>query len=241
MKKLILTVSLSLISTVFLLAQSDYTMFETMYVRVKNDKVKEFEKGVSAHNKKYHNEAPYEAQLHYIAIGQHAGNYSWVMGPCTFTDLDTRPSGAHDEDWAMNVTPYVNRSYGFENWIMDDKLSYSPENEEAAKKLFVRHWDVKDGMEKKFKHILGGILAVFNEKKSDHSFRVYSSAFNTGNDRDMIGVMGFGNWAFFDEDNNFQKDYEALHGDGSWAFFESEIKTCLNSTTIEIREVIEPK
>ena len=241
MKRLILTISLSLISTVFLLAQSDYIMFETMYLSAKHGKVKELTEGLDAHNKKYHSEAPHEAGVHYISVGQHAGEYSWIMGPCTFSDLDTRPSGDHDTDWEKTVTPFVQKASDVEYWIMKDKLSYSPEGDEGSSKLFVRHWDVKDGMQKKFSHLLEGILAVFKKNSLTRSFRVYSSAFDTGTGRDMIGVMGFSKWAFFDEDMNFQKEYEALHGDGSWAFFESEFETCVNSTTIEIREVVESK
>lgn len=238
MKKLILTFGIVLISTVLVMGQADYKMFETIYLRPKSDKLKELDKGLEEHNKKYHSEAPYEAGVHYISVGKHAGEYSWVMGPCTFTDLDGRPSGDHDTDWSENVMPYVYRTTDVEYWMLKEKLSYSPENETMAKKLFVRHWDIKDGMEKKFKHIIKGIIAVFKENKYERSFRVYSTAFDTGNGRDMIGVMGFQNWAFFDGDMNFQKDYEAIHGEGSWAFFESEIKTCLNSTVIEIRDVV---
>lgn len=241
MKKLILTLGIVLTSAVLVMGQADYKMYETIYLRPKSDKLKELNEGLKAHNMKYHSEAPYEAGVHYISVGQHAGEYSWIMGPCTFSDLDGRPSGDHDTDWSDNVSPYVYRTTDVEYWMYKEKLSYSAEGDEGSKKLFIRIWDVKDGMRKKFNHLLEGVTAVFHKNEYNHSFRVYATAFDTGNERDMIAVMGFENWAYFDQDNNFKKDYEALHGEDSWDFFMDELETCLNSTKIEIRDVVDYK
>ena len=96
----------------FLLAAQDdakkYRAVELSYMKAKIGMEAKFEAAVKAHNAKYHKEGAYESELYAIATGNETGWYVWIMGPCTFSDLDNRPNDdAHTNDWDKNVSPKV--------------------------------------------------------------------------------------------------------------------------------------
>jgi len=110
MRKLTLTFLAIVALTAFTFAQEDesYTMFDNTRLVVKTDRYKEFGKAMANHNKTYHNEGPYHANVWSVSVGEDAGQIIWSMGPCTYTEHDGRPSGKeHMEDWLFNVMPNV--------------------------------------------------------------------------------------------------------------------------------------
>lgn len=236
MKKLLIITSLVCIAALAG-AQETYTMFETMYIKPKAEKIKEFHEALAAHNKQYHAEGPSGNFIRFVSIGKHAGSYVWTMGPLTFTDLDSRPADdAHDEDW-NKVMPYIDEISEVEFWRLDPDLSYIPDGYEMSEKIFIRAWDIKPGKSTEFKGFLENVVKVVRENGEDRPWTVYWNMFNTGNGRDVAGVWGFEKWAAFDEEDTFVKDYEALHGEGSWKkAMELLVKT--STITEEVRELV---
>lgn len=86
----------------------DYMMYETQYLNVIPGHTQQFNDAMKAHNDRFHASGPYQASVWSITAGPHSGRMFWAMGPCTFTDLDNRPSSAeHQSDWADNVLAHA--------------------------------------------------------------------------------------------------------------------------------------
>jgi len=237
MKKLLFPVVLFLAGLITY-GQDSYIMYETMYINPKYEKIKEFNEVLAAHNKKFHAEGPDAVAIHRVANGARAGQFVWVMGPLSFTDLDNRPSdAAHEDDW-NSVMPYIEKVTEVEYWRMDPDLSYRPEGWHFTPKIHVRTWELKHGKSEEFLEVMKKIVEVFRIKAYDNSWHVYWNYFQTGNGRDISGVFGFNKWAFYDEDPIFFRDFELIHGEGSWA----ETFEIMNQATVgmteELRELI---
>ena len=220
----------------FVKAQELYTMYETMYITPKYDKAKEFNEAFAAHNKKFHASGANAVAVQYVVNGSRAGQYVWVMGPCTFTDMDSRPSDdAHTADWNM-VLPYIKEISDVEYWRLDQDLSYTPENWTLTDKIHIRSWDVKPGKEMAFREAMYKMVEVFNTKKYDNSWHVYWNTFAGDKGRDIAGVFGFDNFAFYDKDPVFIMDFEEFHGEGSWT---EQMETMIGLTNMMVEEVRE--
>jgi hypothetical protein len=231
MKKL-LFLNVFLLVGVITYGQDSYIMYETMYIKPRSGKIKEFNEALAAHNKKFHAEGPNAVAIQSVMNGSRAGQLVWVMGPLTFTDLDTRPSDdAHMEDW-NSVMPYIDEVSEIEYWRMDPDLSYTPEGWNFTPKIHIRSWELKHGKSDEFLEIMKKIVEVFRTKEYDHSWHVYWNYFQTGNGRDIAGVFGFDKWAYYDEDPVFIKDFEEIHGEGSW----EETYEIMTQVTVEMTE-----
>ncbi len=219
-------------------SQDSYIMYESMYIKPKSSEIKEFNEALAAHNEKYHADGPNAVAIQSVVNGSRAGQLVWVMGPLTFTDLDSRPSDdAHMNDW-NTVMPYIEEITEVEYWRMDPDLSYTPEGWNFTPKIHIRTWELKHGKSEEFLSILTKIVEVFRSKKYDHSWHVYWNYFQTGNGRDIAGVFGFDTWAFYDEDPVFIKDFEEIHGEGSWEETYDNMTDITVSMTEELRELI---
>jgi hypothetical protein len=239
MKKLItLIMSFFLLITFGFAQEKKYEMYETQYLKPKNDKLKEFNAAMTSHNKKYHNSGPYTASIWMANTGPFTGQFSWVMGPCTFTDLDSRPdSKEHTDDWNYNVMPFVESISDGEYWKLDDKVSYMPEGSFSGKEVW-SVYDIKPMEGYRFTSLLEKIADVYKKKNYPDYFRVYRNQFESDKGRDVAIGFGFKNYAFFDEDDHFWKDYEEVNGEGSkWKFFE-EYKDIVDNTYDEVSEYI---
>jgi hypothetical protein len=236
MKKLLVLYSFL---SVFLLAgaQESYVMFETMYIKPKADKHEEFKKALAAHNKKYHAEGASEVFIRFVVNGKHEGEYTWVMGPTTWTDLDNRPADdAHDEDWS-EVMQYIKDISEVEYWRQYEELSYFPEGWDGDSKIHVRIWDVKPGKWDEIKAIMAQVVNVYKEKKYPNAWSVYSNQFQTGNGRDIAGVMGFEKWAEYDEESTWAKDFDEVNGKNAWKMAMDFMRE--NTTMVEeVRELV---
>lgn len=229
---------------VFLLAgmitygQDSYIMYETMYIKPKYGKIKEFNEALAAHINKFHAAGPNAVAIQQVVNGSRAGQLVWVMGPLTFTDLDNRPSDeAHLDDWNA-VMPYIDEVTEVEYWRMNPDLSYTPEGWNFTPKIHIRSWELKHGKSEEFLGMMKKIVEVFRAKEYDNSWHVYWNYFQTGNGRDISGVFGFDKWAFYDEDPVFIKDFEEIHGEGSWAETYEIMTQVTVEMTEELRELI---
>jgi hypothetical protein len=223
----------------FIFSQTDYRMYENTYLKVKTDKYKEFFEAITHHNKTYHNHGPHHARMWSVTTGPKAGTFLWQMGPCTFTDMDSRPdSKEHMEDWMYNVMPNV---WGIDDggyWRRDEKQVHAP-TDSVSTKIIVTFFDLKDDSKHRFKEMVAQVVEVYNAKNYNNFFASYYPQFDSGDDRDAAVVYGFKKWANFDdEDREFKKDFEDVHGEGSWEIFRTEARDVIVETVDEIWELL---
>lgn len=235
---IILMTVMAFISFSFGQEKESYTMFENTRMYVKTDKFKEFGEAMANHNKKFHAEGANHANFWMVSVGAQAGSFVWSMGPCTYTDLDSRPGGKdHMEDWLYNVMPNVKYIKGTNYWKLDEKLSYFP-NSENSSKLSIRVFDIEDYQSYRFKEVLTKVVEVYTEKNYEWSIGTYWAEFDVAEDEDVAIVWGFDKWAWFDKDPQFKNDFEEVHGAGSWQPFLDELKGCIKGAKDEVWELV---
>ncbi len=235
MKKLTLLLTAVFAFTVLSFAQADYTMYRTVYITPKYDKLKELGKVMAEHNKEYHSEGPNQAYIWLIQTGPHTGDWLYVFGPATFTEMDNIDMAeSHKDHWISEVMPFVADVSNGEYWRMDDELTWIPKDFENPGKEVLTFFEVKDFEEYRFKAILEKVQAVYEAKAYDHFFQVYNTQFSSACGRDVLIAGSFANWAFFDKDRTFKKDFEELHGEGSWSMLMEEYKDVVVSSYDEI-------
>lgn len=217
MKKLSL---LLLLLPCFLLSQESdqYLVIENALISVHPAKVTEFEKGVAAHNKKFHADATYGARVYWIGNGKNVGKYMWVMGPLPWAAMDQRPAqDGHDEDWNTNVLPHMMAEGDQHYWRFHPDKSNMSSNFEI-KNLWVRTFDVKRFKQEGTMELIGKIQKAMVDKMPGEVFGVYTNEFPTMKDRqDLAFVNFFDNSSWIGEDSKFTEHYEATHGEGSFA------------------------
>ena len=146
MKKSIYLTIVALIATCFTYVHSQNVVFETIYLNPKTESLKELGEKMKAHNEKYHAIAPYTASVWRVSTGVHSGNMLWIMGPFTFTDLDSRPSeGGHDDDWMGSVLPLTHGMSDGYYWKLIPENMYAPSEDYRGKIMRVRTLDIIPG------------------------------------------------------------------------------------------------
>jgi hypothetical protein len=197
--------------------EKSYAMAEITYMLPKIGMEKDFEAAVKGHNEMYHKEVPFKASLDYILTGKGTGWYVWIMGPCTFSDLDNRPIGdAHRAHWDKNVSPKVAKYGRTEYWKYNEKLSYSGDSPESPKFENIWFVDVKRSQNYKFNEFIEKVKKA-HEKWGEGNFRIYNNQFIDGSGRDVAIVWAFNNWAEMDKDDGgIKKPFEEIYGEGSW-------------------------
>lgn len=217
--------------------ETDYNMYQMIYITPKYDKLKELGEAMAKHNKEFHN-GTYKASIWMAQTGPHTGDWCWVMGPGTYTELDSRPeSKEHMEDWRDNVMPHVKKLSEGEYWKRDDKHSYIKDDAFSGKEIWSMY-DIKPFEGYRFNELLKNVVEVYKQKDYPNYMEVYRTQFSSENGRDIAIAFGFKNWAFFDEEDKFWKDYEEVHGEGSkWKFFE-EYRDVVVSTYDEVSELV---
>ena len=204
--------------TLPLSAQTDsmpaYAMVEHVYISVKPGAQAAFEKAVKAHNANHHKGA-HGAQLWNISTGKGAGTYVWSMGPCTWTDLDSRPSDdAHDTDWANNVGQHVSNVHGVEYWRRSKSYSNQGENPPSGK-LMIWLLDIDRDSWYRFDAFMEKVNVI--HKKMDETISVWYNRLPENNGRDVAIVWPFEKFADLDVDDwNMSEEFDKEHGDGAW-------------------------
>ena len=241
MRRLSVIVLAFLAFSAFSFAQEEkesYTMFENTRMVVKTDKFKEFSEAMADHNKKYHSDGANHANLWMVSVGANAGQFVWSMGPCTYSDLDNRPSGKdHMEDWMYNVMPNVKYIKETNYWKLDEKSSYMPEGVNNTK-LSIRIFDIEDYQSYRFKELMAKVIKVYTDKNYEWTLGTYWSEFDIHEDEDVAIVWGFDKWAWFDRDPQFKADFEEIHGENSWWKFLEELRGTIKSAKDEVWEII---
>lgn len=235
MKKTILALIFMMAGGLMVYSQTDYKMWETIYMVPKKGEGEALKKGLAEHNKKYHTGA-YSAHIWNVFTGPHEGEMLWAMGPCTFTDLDARPEGdAHDKDWQETVEAHLEKSTDLKYWKLNEKLSYEPENAPMGKVIWT-NFDIRPFEGYRFKEMLNKVVEVYKQKKYPYAMAVYESQFDSGDGVDIIVEWPFDKYSFFDREDTFKKDYEEVHGEGTWMQFMEEYKDVVEKSFDELAE-----
>ncbi len=220
----------------FTFAQTDYQMWETTYLTPKAGKTEALKKAMADHNKKFHASGPYGAHVWSIETGKHEGDWLWVMGPCTFTDLDSRPdTKEHNDDWENNVMSNIDKASDVKYWKLIKDESYQPANAPSGKVLWTA-FDIKPFEGYRFKEMMKKVVEVYTKKNYPYAIATYESQFDSGDGQDVTVEWEFDKYAWFDRDSNFSKDYEEVHGDGSWRHFLDEYKDVVIGSVDELAE-----
>jgi hypothetical protein len=200
-----------------------YDMVEITYMRAKQGQDSDFIAAVNAHNAAYHNDGPYAGHIDLIQTGRESGWYVYIMGPCTFTDLDSRPStDAHQSDWDDNVAPHVARMGRTEYWQFNPNLSNPVMANEDIKYETVWFIDVNQDNPDANKNISEFLkMAKTVNEKLGNDYREYYSRFGGTDGRDIALVFPHKSLADLDDNMNFGKEFEEVHGEGS---FEKALK-----------------
>lgn len=227
MKNLLFIICLMIGTALSLQAQADYMQWESHRFRVKPGQTEEFEKGLAAHHKKFHNAAPYKTGVYKILTGPNTGEYELDLGPMTFTQMGERPSGeAHDADWAK-VMEHAESSGETVYWRADKDVDYSPEGTKDFTVFRWRYSTILPGQGDRYEELMEKIAAVAKAKNYGSSFRMYWR-YGASQGPHVCTELGMNSLAYLDEKSTFWKDYEEVHGTGSVSRFWEELDLCVD-------------
>jgi hypothetical protein len=245
--KNLLSFLLLLLCPFFFYAQSDEVpdiMYETILITPDNENLTAFKEGLAKHNQTYHKEGAHAAHVYYINTGPNTDKLVWMMGPCTFADLDTRPDC--NKDWETNVAPYTESIEHGEYWEMDADLSKLPAPDPSTSPMpivRVRYHEFERGVGNfRIDHHLMQISETIKSMEGDRWWGVFDNLFQQGyavGARPHLATVSFHkNWAGFDEGWAFKKHYEAKFGAASWQPFLDEGQAIQTNSWDEIWELM---
>ena len=216
---------------------TEYGVFETANLMPNPAQVSQFEKGLAAHNKKYHGEGPYGVRVYWVANGPNTGSYHWSMGPFPWSSLDNRPEqkDGHDTDWNNNVAPYMAANSGSQSyWRSQAELSRFPKDF-TIKNMAVDYWDIKRGKYEEAMNLVKKIHKVYAEKSPDDIYGIYTNEFmSTKEGRDLAVISFFDKSAWLGQDHGIDKKYDEVYGTGSWTQFLKDWMEVTNGGETEI-------
>jgi hypothetical protein len=211
-------------------AQATYRQWETGYIKPKSDKVDMFEKGLAAHNKKYHNADPYKVNVFEVTMGPHSGSYFVVIGPMTFTQMEGRPdSDEHNADWANNVVPYIETNDDDGYWRQDQDIMYRAPNSDNYGKSRIRNYTLLPGERDRFEAQAKKVMDLYKAKAYPASFFVYWR-WGASAGPHVCTEINMDNWSYFDRPDTFAKDFDSVHGEGAYEDFIDEFELCIDRT-----------
>ncbi len=230
MKNLMLTLGLLGWMTISSWAQNDYLQWETHRYYAKPGQAENFEKGLAAHNKKFHSAAPYKTSIFHVRTGPNSGCYELVMGPMTFTQMEGRPTGDdHDNDWEKNVLAYAEPIGETIYWRADKDLQYNPAGSEAYDSFRWRYNNILPGQADRYEEMINKVIAVFKAKNLKGSFATYWR-WGASQGPHACTELGMDSFAYFDQYTNWEKDFEEVHGEGSFKRFGEDLDMCIDRT-----------
>lgn len=201
---------------------TEYGVFETANLTPNPAQITQFEKGLAAHNKKYHGEGPYGARVYWVSNGPNTGSYHWSMGPFPWSSLDNRPAQkeGHEADWNNNVAQYMTANSGTQSyWRAQNELSRFPKDF-TIKNMAVDYWDIKRGKYEDAMKLVEKVNKVYAEKSPDEIWGIYTNEFpSTKEGRDLAVISFFDNSAWLGEEHGLPQKYNEVYGEGSWEQF----------------------
>ena len=202
---------------------AEYAIMENTLLTPNSADVKKFETNIASHNKQFHAEGPFGARVYYIASGENAGSYMWVMGPLPWSAMDSREeSEAHTNDWNSNVQPYISNKTATTYWKFENGLSSFPVDF-TLDKLLLDFYDIKRFQGDKVNSAMEKVKKVMGDAYKDMAYGIYMNEMpSTKDGKDMVAVYFFDKYSFMSEDPKFVDSYNKLYGDGSFKDFLKE-------------------
>ncbi len=216
---------------------TEYGVFENALLKPNPTQITQFEKGITAHNKKYHSDGPYGVRVYWISNGPNTGNYVWVMGPFPWSSLDSRPAQkeGHDADWNNNIAPYMLNDSGAQTyWRFEAELSRFPKDF-TIKNMAVDTWDIKRGKNEDAMKLVKKVHDVYAQKSPNEIYGIYTNEFaSTKEGRDLAVISFFDKSAWLGQDNSIAKKYDEMNGAGSWTQFLKDWMDVTNGGETEV-------
>lgn len=211
---------------------------ESVYILPKRGMSDKFEKAIKAHNDKFHPKGDYVAGLRKVDYGEKAGWYVWIMGPTTYTALDSRPKkeNGHHEDWEKNIDPLVEKYGAVSLWNFNEKLSFGMDLVINSKHYEAWAVDLKRGQYYRFKVIAEKLMKT--SEKLGVAFLVFNNPLHTPKSADVGIVWNFDSYDTWSQDIGFQKEFEKLYGLGSWQNMLDEWFDILVDYNAELRSIV---
>ena len=199
---------------------AEYAVVENALITPNVTKMAELNSGLAAHNKKYHKDGTYNANIFYVANGPNTGSYIWSMGPLPWSAMDSRPElEGHDEDWNKNVLPYMMPQGNQHYWKFNSELSNFPVDF-TMNKLLVDYYDVKPYQMDKAMKLIEKIQKVMKDKFPNETFGIYTNELpSTKEGKDIAFVSFFEKSGWMGDEWKFADKYNEVHGAGSFASF----------------------
>ena len=242
MKKRIIGLAIALFFSFAIVAQTneekEQTVVESVYMLPKKGMSQDFEKAIKAHNDKFHQKGDHVAGLRRVDYGDRAGWYVWIMGPTTYSALDSRPmeEGGHQDDWKKNVDPLVEKYGSVSLWNYNEKLSFGKDILIKSKHYEAWAIHLKKGQYYRFKAIAKKLMKT--SEKLGFAFLVFNNPLHTAKSADVGMVWNFDNYADWSKDQGYKKAFESIYGEGSWQNMYDEWMDVIEEYDAELRTII---
>ena len=236
MFKRFLALSIIMIWTVGLYAQSEpERIYSIFYMKAKNGKVDQLEKGMANHIQKFHNDSKWPEYVHEVIAGERTGEYFHFSAPHRWIDFDNRVRSEKDvKDWQMNLLPYIDEN---SSSLQISYVAYIPELSlpyEANFNMYrVTYFYVRPGKDADFRYFIEKANESHKKLKDGHKHHFY---------RTVMGGEG-GVYASVHPLDKFEGMYE-MGSSMRKTFDEKEVKRLQNifngavkKTTSELRKV----
>jgi hypothetical protein len=208
-----------------MLAGQDYVQYESQYLIALPGQSEDLEQALADHNRRFHNQGAFLANVSFIVNGPRTGQLFWVMGPGTWTQWDARPADdAHDSDWANNVMAHA-RNGRTEYWRRIDALSSEVDEGDEPRPLSrIRFFSVEDaGLFRQTQAMIEAVVAAGQQSRSRTFF---ARQFASPDGRDFALVESYRNWAELDEGGGggrtFAERFIDVHGLSAWEQFQED-------------------
>ena len=218
----------------------DYAMYEVTRVSPIVGTTADIGMAMYEHNQQFHAAAPYTGLVFYMATGQYSGQYQWVMGRTTFSDIGDRPQDAsHNSDWANRVLANA-EIHEHQFWVRVDELSYTPDGMAAGTRPIsvVRRFEVTDP--ELFAQVQRQVMEVIASLGSPNPRTMYQRRFMAADNWGWAAVTSYESYAALDAggDTTFEEGFRALHGDGDWDDFIEDFANAVTAREDVLRELI---
>lgn len=229
MKKIFL---LSMLILLFGISKSQNVVNASRYFP-KQDKIAEFEKGLTAHIQKYHS-GDWKWRVFEIQTGPDAGGYHVTEGPKSWDEFDKRGNlGAdHLDDWNKNVAPYLTDKYSSSYSEYKEDLS-TVKLTDYANKIIITHVFPKTGWGTKVEESFKDAKKAWTE--GNQSVAVYQSVASGKAQYTLVYRLKDG---LKELQNGYRKPmkerYETSNGQGSYEKHMDDIRNYTESSWSEI-------
>jgi hypothetical protein len=231
MKRLLIALSIFLLSTTLVAQTSNSNVFWSMRIKVKLDKIGEFEKRLPVFIKTHYPTMSF--RVYETITGPHTGSYVIISGPYAFKDFDislTSPKGEAVQKADMLALTSLYESYEVQHSRQVTDISIPNPNRDL-KYLVVTERKIENG---KWPETLVFLkkLREAREKagaKSDYS---YFRPVAGGNQNTFITVRYITKWEEIDMTENLAEMYDNAFGRAAWA----KDLEMINQFTTEVKQ-----